>query len=212
MWGSWYIRAALSSPSSPLVLGSSSRYRAELLTRLGVPFTQTSPNVNELSYDDRFAEIPAEDFALLLARAKATALIQRDGDRWLLCADQVGVLEVDGERVLLRKPGTPEACVDQLMELSGRTHRLVNGIVLHSEIDGKELTAIDVQTLTMRAFDRAEAEAYVALRSPLDCAGGYRIEDEGIRLFESIDSRDYTGIIGLPLIATARLFREAGLL
>lgn len=196
----------------PLLLGSSSRYRAELLRRLGVPFTQASPDVDEASFDGQFSELSAEDFALLLAREKAAALLQRGGDRWLLCADQVGVLEVDGERTLLRKPGTPEACVDQLMLLSGRTHRLVNGIVLRSERDGTELVEIDVQELTMRAFDRAEAEAYVTLRSPLDSAGGYRIEDEGIRLFERIESRDYTGIIGLPLIATARLFREAGLL
>lgn len=199
-------------PSRPLVLGSSSRYRAELLRRLGVPFTQASPDVDEAAYDGQFSELSAEDFALLLARAKATALALDGGDRWLLCADQVGVLEVDGERTLLRKPGTPEACVEQLMRLSGHTHQLVNGIVLRSERDGTELFEIDVQQLTMRAFDRAEAEAYVALRAPLDCAGGYRIEDEGIRLFERIESSDYTGIIGLPLIATARLFREAGLL
>ena len=47
---------------------------------------------------------------------------------------------------------------------------------------------------------------------PLDSAGGYRIEDEGIRLFERIRSEDHTGIIGLPLLATARLLREARLL
>ncbi len=194
------------------MLGSSSRYRAELLGRLGVPFTQASPDVDEAAFDGQFSELPAEEFALLLARAKAAALLREGGDRWLLCADQVGVLEVDGERTLLRKPGTHDACVDQLMRLSGRTHRLVNGIVLRSECEGTELVEIDVQELTMRAFDRAEAEAYVALRAPLDSAGGYRIEDEGIRLFERIESSDYTGIIGLPLIATARLFREAGLL
>ena len=201
-------------PTRPhsLVLGSSSRYRAELLTRLGVPFDRASPDVDEASFDGQFTELAAEDFALLLAREKASALWRNGGDRWLLCADQVGVLETGGKRILLRKPGTPEACVDQLVELSGRTHQLVNGIVLRFERDGTEYVEVDVQTLTMRAFDRAEAEAYVSLRSPLDCAGGYRIEDEGIRLFESIDSRDYTGIIGLPLIATARLFRKAGLL
>lgn len=195
-----------------LVLGSSSSYRAELLSRLGVPFEQESPNVDEEAYDDRFSSMPPSDFALTLARAKAAALVREGGDRWLLCADQVGVVEIDGERVLLRKPGTPERCVDQLMCLAGRTHRLVNGVVLVRESDGREYSAIDVQELEMRSFERSEAEAYVALRSPLDSAGGYRIEDEGIRLFERIASDDYTGIIGLPLIATARLFREAGLL
>ena len=157
-------------PTRPhsLVLGSSSRYRAELLTRLGVPFDQASPDVDEACFDGQFTELAAEDFALLLAREKASALWRNGGDRWLLCADQVGVLETGGKRILLRKPGTPEACVDQLMELSGRTHQLVNGIVLRFERDGTEYVEVDVQTLTMRAFDRAEAEAYVSLRSPLD--------------------------------------------
>ncbi|QDV09812.1 Maf-like protein YceF [Planctomycetes bacterium Poly30] len=192
------------------MLGSSSRYRAELLARLGVPFTQESPDVDEESYDVHFPSMSAEDFALTLARAKVAALRRQGGDRWLLCADQVGVLETGGERILLRKPGTPERCVEQLLRLAGRTHRLVNGVVLLSERDGTEYTAIDVQQLEMRPFERTEAEAYVELRAPLDSAGGYRIEDEGIRLFERIVSSDYTGIIGLPLIATARLFRQAG--
>ena len=61
-------------------------------------------------------------------------------------------------------------------------------------------------------FKSTEAEAYAADFTPFDSAGGYRIEDAGIRLFESITSDDYTGIIGLPLLATARLFREVGLL
>ena len=207
-----YAHCALTALPPPLVLGSSSKYRAELLGRLGVPFLQASPDVDEEAFDGAFSELPADDFALLLARAKVDALLGKGGDRWLLCADQVGVLEAEGERILLRKPGTPEACVEQLLRLSGRTHSLVNGIVLRSERDGTELVEVDVQKLTMRAFDSAEAEAYVALRSPLDCAGGYRIEDEGIRLFERIDSSDYTGIIGLPLIATARLLRRAGFL
>ncbi len=199
-------------PAPDLVLGSSSRYRAELLTRLGYPFTQESPNVDEGSYDDRFHRLSGADFALELARAKAAALRQSGGDRWLLCADQVGVVEVEGQRILLRKPETPERCVDQLMQLAGRTHQLINGIVLLSERDGTEHTAIDIQELSMRSFERGEAEEYVALRSPLDSAGGYRIEDEGIRLFERIASSDYTGIIGLPLLATADLFRRVGLL
>lgn len=64
----------------------------------------------------------------------------------------------------------------------------------------------------MRAFDRAEARAYIERWQPLDCVGSYRIEDPGIKLFERIESEDFTGIIGLPLLAVARLLRGAGLL
>lgn len=198
-----------------LLLGSTSRYRAELLSRLGLPFAQEAPDVDERSYDDRFETLSSEDFALFLARLKADSILERGGggDRWILCADQVGVLtDPDGTRHLLSKPGTPERCVDQLMRLSGRTHELVNGIVLVSEATGERIEATDRQELTMRPFERAEAEAYVEEYAPLDSAGGYRIEDAGIRLFERIHSDDFTGIVGLPLLATARLLREAGVL
>ena len=197
---------------TPLVLGSSSRYRAQLLRQLGVRFTQESPEVDERAFDPDFEQSTPEEFALTLARAKASALRRPGGDRWLLCADQVGVLEVDGARRLLTKPGSPERCVEQLMSLSGRTHSLVNGLVLLHEGSGERLERSDRQELTMRPFERAEASAYVERFAPLDCAGGYRIEDEGIRLFERIRSDDHTGIIGLPLLATAALLREAGLL
>lgn len=199
--------------TSELVLGSSSRYRAELLKRLGVPFTQASPSVDERSFDERFEELGPEEFSLMLARAKVEALRQAGGSRWILCADQVGYVTLeDGRPRQLSKPGDEETCVEQLMMLAGRSHVLVNGIVLRSEATGEELASTDIQTLTMRRFDRAEAAAYVSSCRPLDCAGGYRIEDAGIRLFESMKSDDYTGIIGLPLLRTAELLRQAGLL
>ena len=196
----------------PLVLGSSSKYRAELLARLGVPFAQESPDVDERAFDGLFERLEPGEFALTLARAKADALARGGGRRWLLCADQVGVLEVDGERRLLSKPGTAERCVEQLMALSGRTHALVNGIVLVDEATGARHERVDVQEITMRPFAREEAERYVRDFRPLDSAGGYRIEDAGIALFERIRSDDHTGIIGLPLLAVAGMLREVGVL
>lgn len=184
-----------------------------MLERLGVPFTQASPDVDERAFDGLLGELGPEGLALRLARAKADSLAREGGGRQLLCADQVGVLEVAGEPPrLLHKPGDEDACVAQLMALSGRTHALVNGIVLLDEDSGTARELVDRQELTMRPFDEAEARAYVQLRKPLDSAGGYRIEDEGVRLFERIRSDDHTGIIGLPLLATARLLRSAGLL
>ena len=196
-----------------LVLGSSSRYRAELLVRLDVPFTQESPEIDERLFDEDFDRIGPEALALRLAHAKADALVRADGERQILCADQVGcVQDATGAERMLSKPETEERCVEQLMALAGRTHRLVNGVVLACERTGERLESIDVQELTMRSFDRREAEAYVRAYKPLDSAGGYRIEDAGIRLFERIRSDDYTGIIGLPLLATAELLRRVGLI
>ena len=98
------------------------------------------------------------------------------------------------------------------MRLSGRTHQLITGVCLLEAGTGRSLEALDHQELTMRQFERDEAQAYVTRHSPLDCAGSYRIEDAGIKLFERIVGGDYTGIIGLPLLAVAALLRRAQLL
>ena len=98
------------------------------------------------------------------------------------------------------------------MRMSGRVLELVTGVVLLDAVTGAAHEAVDRQRLTLRAFARAEAETYVARHQPLDCAGSFRIEDAGITLFERIESGDFTGIIGLPLLAVCRLLRGIGLL
>jgi septum formation protein len=194
--------------SARLVLASSSRYRAELLARLELPFETCAPSFDERAHDHRFAELGPARLAELLARGKAESLRERYRDAWILAADQLAVIE--GE--LLHKPASTEAAIDQLMQLSGRMHMLISGIVLLDAASGAHASTIDEQRMHMRAFDRAEARAYIERWQPLDCVGSYRIEDAGIKLFERIESEDFTGIIGLPLLAVARLLRGAGLL
>jgi len=196
----------------PLVLASTSRYRAALLARLGVPFEQVASHVDERAHDGRWDSDGPVEYALGLARAKARAVAERRGDAWVLGADQVGVLEDRGRAVRLDQPRTPERNVEQLMALSGRTHELVSGIVLLHAASGAEEAHVDRHRLTMRSFTRTEAEAYVARCAPLDCAGGYRIEDAGIALFERIAGDDPTGIEGLPLMAVSRMLRAVGYL
>lgn len=195
----------------PLILASTSRYRRELLARLDVAFTAAAPTYDERADDPLFPALGAEAFALRLARGKAESLRAAHPDAWILAADQVAVLPGPPD-VLLHKPGTEERAVEQLMRLSGRTHRLVTGVVLLDAASGAARNAVDLQALVMRPFGRAEAESYVHRHRPLDCAGSFRIEDAGISLFSRIDSADFTGIIGLPLLAVARLLREVGLL
>lgn len=191
-----------------LVLASTSPYRAELLGRLEVEFDVAAHRYDERAADALFETMAPEDFAARLARGKAESLTQSEPDAWILAADQIAV--VDG--ALLTKPGTVEAAVDQLMRLSGRTHQLITGVCLLEASTGRSFEALDRQELTMRQFERDEAHAYVARHLPLDCAGSYRIEDAGIKLFERVVGGDYTGIIGLPLLAVADLLRRAHLL
>lgn len=200
----------------PLVLASTSRFRQELLARLELPFVGVAHRFDERSEEARFAELGPREFALHLARNKARSLVADHPEQFILAADQLAVLDEPKGPVLLHKPGTKARAVEQLMRLRGRSHRLVSGVVLLGPASdagaGLERHVIDEQHLTMRAFERAEAEAYVERYEPLDSCGSYHIEDAGIRLFERISSEDYTGIIGLPLIAVCGLLRGAGLL
>jgi septum formation protein len=197
---------------SDLVLASTSPYRAELLERLEVPFEALPPDYDEDAQVHHFDVLGPEAFALHLARGKAESLRGERPEAWILAADQVGVLGAEGAARLLRKPGDPESAVARLMELAGRTHELVTGVVLSAPGDEPAREVVDRQRLTMRAFGRAEAADYVARYRTADTVGAYRIEDAGIKLFERIESRDFTGIIGLPLLAVGRLLRDAGLL
>jgi septum formation protein len=197
----------MTTPHSRLVLASTSRARAELLARLELEFDVIDPAFDERAADDQFEALGPEAFAALLARGKAHAAATRCPGRVILAADQIAV--VDGR--LLTKPGSVEAAVDQLARLAGRTHDLITAVHVFDGRSGEDHRAIDRHRLTMRSFSREEARAYVERHRPLECAGSYRIEDAGIKLFERIEGGDYTSIIGLPLLTVARLMRRIGL-
>jgi septum formation protein len=194
-----------------LVLASTSRYRAELLGRLEIPFETAAPAFDESAHRDSFGALDDEAFALRMAVGKAESLASAFADDWVLAADQIAVLPGPPRR-LLEKPGDSHTAVEQLMALAGRTHRLVTGVVVQRGASGERHTAVDVHRLTLRDLPRAEAEDYVRRHQPLDCVGAYRIEDAGIKLFQRIEGADFTGVIGLPLLAVGRLLRQIGLL
>jgi len=188
----------------PLVLASTSRYRAELMATLGLPFTTAAPGVDERALDHRFDELGAEGYVLELARAKARAVAAEHPDAVIVGGDQAAVLTVEGADVLLHQPGGRERAVAQLMEMSGSTHRLVNGLVVLDAAKGVEHHEIDVHRITMRPYTLAEATAYVERFEPYDCAGGYRLEDDA-DLIASVEGEDPSGVIGLPLPSLRRL-------
>lgn len=185
---------------APLILASGSRYRAELLTRLHLPFTALASQVDE-------TPLPDESVRALtrrLARAKAQALAARHPDRWVLGSDQSAALDAR----LLGKPGHHAAAVEQLEALSGRKVEFLTALAL---VRGAQLLeALDVTTVRFRKLERAEIERYLALEPAYDCAGSFKCEGLGISLFEEIRSTDPTALIGLPLIAVRRLLAEAG--
>ena len=184
-----------------LVLGSTSRYRRELLERLRLPFDVARPDVDETPLA---GEAPVA-LAARLAAAKARAVASTLADGWALGSDQVANL--DGRP--LGKPGHREAAIAQLRAMSGRTVQFHTALCL-AHADGRTLGAMDRTDVRFRPLDDAEIARYVDAEQPFDCAGSFKSEGLGITLFEAIDNRDPTALIGLPLIATCALLRQAG--
>jgi septum formation protein len=199
----------------PLVLASTSRYRKTLIERLELAVTTAAPDFDERAAEARLDALTPAELAGALARGKAESLRSSYPDAWILGADQVPVLrarEPGARPEILHKPETEARAVDQLMRLAGRAHEMLTAVALLDARTGAITSALDRQTLIMRRYTRAEAAAYIRRHRPLDCAGSYRIEDPGIKLFASIEGGDFTGIIGLPLLSVTRLLRAAGLL
>jgi len=187
----------------PLILGSTSRYRRELLERLQLPFEAHAPQVDETP---RAGE-PPENLARRLALAKARAVATRYPQAVVIGSDQVADLE--GEP--LGKPGTHERAVEQLRRMRGRTVIFQTALSVVCLARGFEMSDLAAVKVRFRALSDTEIETYLRHEEPYDCAGSAKSEGLGIALLESIDNDDPTALVGLPLIRTARMLRAAGL-
>lgn len=191
-------------PAMPdLILASTSRYRRELLARLRLPFACASPGVDEdaVKADGRLSP---RQVAETLAEAKARAVAALRPDAVVIGSDQLAHL--DG--MALGKPGTAANAEAQLARLAGRTHELVTAVcVVHP---GGIERHTDIARLAMRRLDAAALARYVAGDQPLDCAGSYKLESQGIALFSSVDCADHTAITGLPLIWVSGVLARLG--
>ena len=186
-----------------LVLASTSRYRAELLRRIYADFDQRAPGTDERPLA---GETPRER-ALRLAVAKAHSAAAELDDALVIGSDQVA--ERDG--LILDKPGTVERARAQLAACSGRKVHFHTALCLHDTRSGQDRIHVDHTLVCFRSLDATEIARYVEREQPLDCAGSFKCEGLGISLFERIDNEDPSALIGLPLIALARLLREAGI-
>ena len=185
-----------------LVLASTSRYRKDLLARLGLPFEARAPLCDEEAL--KVPGLAPEALAERLALAKAESLREAEPGAAIVGSDQIAT--IDG--VILGKPGIAVRAEEQLARLAGRTHALVTAIaVVHP---GGVLAHLDITRLSMRALGAEAIARYVAADAPLDCAGSYRLEARGIALFSRIESADHTAIVGLPLIALTEMLASLG--
>ena len=192
----------MSDHPPPLILGSSSRYRQELMSRLRVPFSAHSPNIDESAID---GETPCQQ-AMRLARLKAEAIAARFPDACIIGSDQVASCE--GRRY--GKPGSRRAACEQLAQLSGRTVVFDTALCVLDARTGRRHEANVPTEVVFRSLSGGEIERYVELDDPVDCAGAAKIESLGITLLEKLAGDDPTALIGLPLIRLADILRDLG--
>ena len=185
-----------------LILASTSPYRAAQLRRLGLEFEICDPQVDESSFKQ--AGLAPEILAETLAMEKAKGVFQQNPGAIVIGGDQL----VSFEETILGKPGTAERALEQLSVMQGKTHLLITAISVLGP-DFSE-THINYTKLKMRPLDLDAIKRYVEFDQPLNCAGAYKLESQGITLFEEIQSSDHSAISGIPLIALTTLLMQAG--
>ena len=186
-----------------LVLASSSRYRKELLARLGLAFDTASPGVDERPLPGEAPQATAQRLASL----KAQAVRPKFPDALIVASDQVAAC---GEE-RLDKPGDHATAVRQLKLLSGKSADFHTAVCLLDARDGTSQSRVVPCRVTFRTLDAQRIERYLRREQPYDCAGSAKSEGLGIALIERIDTADSTALVGLPLIALTEMLERAGL-
>jgi 7-methyl-GTP pyrophosphatase len=185
-----------------LILASGSRYRRELLKRLGLRFRSWSPDVDESPLPGE----PPRETAVRLARLKAEAGGRRNSQAWVIGSDQVA--DLDGRAI--GKPGTVEVARAQLREASGHSVLFHTAVcVWHARLQRRHERLVTSEVAFRRLTD-AEIDRYLEREDALDCAGSAKAEGLGISLLARLGGEDPTALIGLPLIALSAILRAEG--
>ena len=186
-----------------IILASKSPYRKELLKRLGIEFECVNSHLDENLLKSEIKDPVKLTQALALEKAKIVA--KEYNDAVVIGSDQVAHL---GQEIL-GKTGSYEGSIEQLLKLQGKNHELITSYAIIFK--GKELVRTNKTTLTMRRLDISQIKKYLSNDNPIDCAGSYKLELNGISLFKNIETSDHTAIIGLPLIELGNDLNDLGI-
>ena len=186
-----------------IILASSSPYRRQLLTQLGLPFEWCSPDIDETALS---GEAPAA-LASRLAETKARALATHYPQHWIIGSDQVACL--DGR--ILGKPGNIDNARRQLRACSGQRVEFLTGLCLLNSGDDTCATIVEPFAVKFRPLTIEQIDRYLEREQPFDCAGSFKAEGLGIALFERLEGDDPNALIGLPLIQLVSLLQRAGI-
>ncbi|MCO4785766.1 MAG: septum formation protein Maf [Marinomonas atlantica] len=187
-----------------LILGSSSKYRQNLLNRLGLAFTTLTPNIDESRLDN---EAP-EQYIERITKAKALALYSTlDNNSILITSDQCATYNGS----IIGKPHTRNNAIEQLRRFSGQKVEFLTGLYVVNTFNQLNRYSISTYSVIFRNLTEHEIQNYIDIDSPLDCAGSFKCESLGVALFEQMEGCDPSSLEGLPLIETCNSLRAVGL-
>lgn len=184
------------------ILASSSAYKKAVLSKLNIPFRTFSPDIDETPLTDETAEklVARLSNEKALKACESDDAINKDAERYYIGVDQVAVFR----NKIIGKSHTIENAIAQLSSFSGSTVTFLTGISLCNHL-GKVLTHVEPYQVTFKSLTQRQIEQYVHSERPLDCAGSFKCEGQGILLFESMEGRDINSLVGMPLIAFQEL-------
>lgn len=192
----------MTKPLPRIILASTSPYRRDLLKKLGLPFECATPGIDE----SRRRNESAQTLASRLAQEKAVAIANQSGEGLIIGSDQAATL--DG--ILIGKPGSREAAIDQLLHSSGRTVEFHTAVCVTQAETGISRGLVDLCRVTFRPLTDDQIKRYLDADQPYDCAGSFKSEGLGISLVEKIEVNDPNALVGLPLINLIRLLDSFG--
>ncbi|WP_158224564.1 Maf family protein [Agaribacterium haliotis] len=186
-----------------LILASASRYKKQQLQQLGLSFETMNPDIDEtpLAGESALAQ------SLRLAKAKAKKIASKNPHSYVLGCDQSASIEGH----ILCKPGSPEKAKQQLQQSSGKELSFFSGIALCNLQHDIEFVASCETVVRFRQLNEEEIDNYIKKEPATDCVGAFKVEAMGIQLFDYVRSDDPSALVGLPLIKTAQLLRQAGI-
>ncbi|MGM0630630.1 MAG: Maf family protein [Pseudomonadota bacterium] len=185
----------------PLILGSGSKYRREILDKLHLKYEVVKPDIDESAID---SESPQQLVGRLAeAKARAVEELMTHEHAVIIGSDQVAVC--DGN--ILGKPGNAENAVKQLLGFVGKTVTFYTGLAVLNTATEQCEVRVEPFNVEFRHLTEKEIERYVELEKPFDCAGSFKSEGLGVSLFNSLKGNDPNTLIGLPAIALLDMLR-----
>ena len=189
--------------SLPLILGSTSPFRAEILQKLCISFDTAAPDINESPLAN---ESPSE-LVERLSVCKAKKVAETHPAALIVGSDQVACVD----QQILGKPHTHENAIEQLRFLSGKIVSFHTGLCLFNSESGNTQSTVEVFKVHFRALTNDQIERYLRNEQPYNCAGSFKSEALGISLFKKLEGDDPNTLIGLPLIRLVEFLSNEGL-